>query len=228
MALATPHQPLLKSAPRTASGITRDVLLDERNHFIPYDLGRFTKLVFYQPKARFFYRELEVIWQGVPSSSWIELMTLMGTKALSVKAREAQLAAQRSYNIFSWQMWRDRMEMHDVCTKAFEDYNQVMCHSGVYLHMLRDSFIADYNARHPKLDPPLSRTDDLRARLPSRDLPSMAEHRKQFQDRFGTNSTPWFGIFTKQEKRHLRGVGIVGEVKEMLVDEASPTHGLTS
>ncbi|SCV74190.1 BQ2448_6622 [Microbotryum intermedium] len=182
------------SSSSTAIGIPRDVLLDERNSFVPPGLAFFARCVVAQPTPQFYYWEFEVIWQAVSLPSWYELAAYVRTIALDLKARVAYLSEQRSYNFLSSEVRSNWKELWHLRNKVSSDQDRIYNRSGFGKPAGTFAVIG---------------SDDLRVRLaPFGGLPSLAEHRKQFQDHHVADPSQRFGPLTEQEKRHLRAFGI--------------------
>ncbi|SGY47715.1 BQ5605_C001g00563 [Microbotryum silenes-dioicae] len=168
--------------------VTRDLLLDKRNAFLPPALALFTKLAFFQPLPRFYW-EFEVIWHAVSIPTWIKLQAQLTIQAWDIIQRQSILAQQYSHNLFSSKVRRNWKDSRDV-RKERTEFDTLFCGAGLFIHMLRDKFISDFNAKHPNLDPPLKRGDNLRARLaPFGGLPTIAENRIQSQEETVKNSS---------------------------------------
>ncbi|SGY16687.1 BQ5605_C012g06950 [Microbotryum silenes-dioicae] len=198
-------------------GIPLRVLIDRREHFLPDMMFRFFEYAVRQPEARF-YKEAEIIWQAVSETTWRELRAY--TKALAIYCKQVgtRLEQRSSWNIFSpdvWAAWLELKRFYLGERGLCNDYWRIIKYSGYLINALRDRFISQYNAKHPKLDPPLRRSDNLILRLGS--LPSFRKDRVAY---FQTpDPTPGPSGFLWGELDHFkRRGGIVFDGKTFPTD----------
>ncbi|SCZ98138.1 BZ3500_MvSof-1268-A1-R1_Chr3-3g06601 [Microbotryum saponariae] len=155
-------------------GISLRMLLDKREPFFPYSLAAFFwKLPLC---TLLYYKECEQIWQAVGEATWVELVAYKDALAQYNAQRDAQLRQQSSWNILSSEMWIAWREQWATRSRAGSDRNKIIQDTGIALHWTRELYIKEYNSRHPELDPPLRRSDNLNERLP--DLPSIERDRR--------------------------------------------------
>ncbi|SCZ93874.1 BZ3500_MvSof-1268-A1-R1_Chr6-3g08941 [Microbotryum saponariae] len=190
-------------APTRSKGIPLRVLIDRREHFLPDMMFRFFEYAGRRPKARF-YKEAEIIWQAVSENTWQELEAYSKALRLYCEEIETRLEQRSGWNIFSpevWAVWLESMKFYYGERGLCNDYWKIIKYSGYLLHALRDRFISEYNAKHPELDPPLRRSDNLILRLGS--LPSFRKDRvAYFSFPDPTPSGP--SGFLEGEREHLQ------------------------
>ncbi|SGY16526.1 BQ5605_C012g06894 [Microbotryum silenes-dioicae] len=198
------------------------VLIDRREYFLPEMMFRFFEVAIRRPEARF-YMEAE---------AYSEALRLY---CVQIATRLEQRSGWNLFSREVWAAWIESHKFYHGDRGLCNDYWRVIMYSGyrkyfyvsprppqlqsartrrTYTHSLaiaqvintlRDRFIAEYNAKHPKFDPPLQRSDNLIHRLGA--LPSFRRDRVVYFEGFEPTPGPGPSAFLDGELDHLKRRG---------------------